>query len=76
MSLGTFFFSKDMVTGSKFSYWVTILNIFAMEKIEIITYGGYFERFFDGFIVLVEPKVSTFYRIMSALGCRVEVVFG
>ena len=48
MSLGTFFFSKDMVTGSKFSYWVTIFNIFAMELREIITYGGYFERFFDG----------------------------
>lgn len=23
----------------------------------------------------VEPKISTFYRIMNALGCKVEVVF-
>ena len=42
-----------MVTGSKFSYHVTkygnFFNIFAMEQREIITYGGYFERFFNGF---------------------------
>ena len=24
----------------------------------------------------IEPKISTFYRIMNALGCRVEVFFG
>ena len=40
---------------------------------KIGTSKTYISRVENGY---VEPKVSTFYRIMSALGCKVEVVFG
>ncbi len=39
---------------------------------KIGTSKTYISRVENGY---VEPKISTFYRIMNALGCRVEVVF-
>ena len=39
---------------------------------KIGTSKTYISRVENGY---VEPKISTFYRIMNALGCKVEVVF-